>query len=145
MENWRKVFRDGLAPLLSVEHLEALKEALESDDPALLQGSTMMPPFYRSEWLVEGACLLAYPYAAVNGGFLHDDDPSELNIEAAQAGDVEAFFAQTCSGIDQRLADAEEPTPHQLLLEWFDETPRDEMRINLLPEIERELTRRGGL
>jgi hypothetical protein len=37
---WQKVFRVGIAPQLSTPALIALKRALESDDPRLLQGET---------------------------------------------------------------------------------------------------------
>ena len=33
MESWRKVWRDGLEPLLSAGSLEALRRGLANDDP----------------------------------------------------------------------------------------------------------------
>ena len=39
MESWRKVWREGLEPLLSTPSLEALQQALTTDDPRLLQGA----------------------------------------------------------------------------------------------------------
>ena len=44
MDSWRKVWRDGLAPLISTEGLEALRTALCDDDARLLQGATTTPP-----------------------------------------------------------------------------------------------------
>ena len=44
MENWRKVWREGVAPLLSAAGLEALRRALVTDDGRLLQGATTTPP-----------------------------------------------------------------------------------------------------
>ena len=36
MESWRKVWRDGLAPEISMAGLDALRRALLGDDPRLL-------------------------------------------------------------------------------------------------------------
>jgi len=44
MELWRKVWREGVVPILAVEQLEALAHALRTDDPHLLQGCTTTPP-----------------------------------------------------------------------------------------------------
>ena len=44
MESWRKVWREGLAPLLSDNSLRALRRALVEDDPRLIQGATTTPP-----------------------------------------------------------------------------------------------------
>ena len=33
MESWRKVWREGVAPLLSTHSLEALRRGLLNDDP----------------------------------------------------------------------------------------------------------------
>lgn len=62
MEAWRKVWREGVAPLLSDTHLEALEKALVSDDPRLLQGATTTPPplMCVQDWPVEAACALGY-------------------------------------------------------------------------------------
>ena len=60
MESWRMVWRNGMEPLLSTEGLEALRQALMTDDPRLLQGATTTPPplMCVQEWPVEGACAL---------------------------------------------------------------------------------------
>jgi hypothetical protein len=58
IEAWRKVFRDGIAPQLSTTALEALRQALATDDAGLLQGATTAPPPLQTvqDWPVEGAC-----------------------------------------------------------------------------------------
>src|SRR5712692_10367123 len=55
MESWRKVWREGLAPLLSTNGLEALRQALVTDDAQLLQGATTTPPALQcvQDWPVE--------------------------------------------------------------------------------------------
>src|SRR6187397_2364540 len=57
MESWRLVWRDGFVPVISTSGLEALREALKSDDPRLTQGSTTTPPplMCVQDWPVEAA------------------------------------------------------------------------------------------
>jgi hypothetical protein len=54
-------------------------------------------------------------------------------------GAVEDFFARACFAADQRLG---EPAVCRWFLNWFDETPREEMRRVLLNELNHALTRR---
>jgi hypothetical protein len=124
MESWRKVWRQGAAPLLSTEALEALTEALTRDDPRLVQGATTTPPPVQGvqDWPCEGACLLGF--CGWQGDHLETVD------------EVEEFFARMCFEIDARLG---EPAACRWLLNWFDDTPRDEMRQRLLVEVWREL------
>jgi hypothetical protein len=127
MESWRKVWRDGVEPLITTEGLEALKRALVSDDPRLLQGATTTPPplMCVQDWPVEAACAVGYC------GWQGD------GLETV--AEVEEFFARMCFEIDARLG---EPAACRWFLNWFDETPRDEMRRELLPELQRALRRR---
>ncbi len=129
MESWRKVWREGLAPLLSVAGLEALRAALVRDDPRLQQGATTTPPPLQcvQDWPVEGAC--AVGFCGWQGEGLET------------VGEVEEFFARMCFEIDQRLG---EPAGCRWFLNWFDETPRDEMRRQLLAEVNRSLAQRQG-
>lgn len=139
MESWRKVWREGVAQLLSLEHLEALATALETDDVRLLQGATTTPPPLQcvQDWPVEGACALGYAFAACNRGFADNGK----NQEAATVGDVEEFFAICCFECDQRLS---ELAGCRWWLNWWDETPRQEMFALMLPEIKRTLERRNA-
>jgi hypothetical protein len=127
MESWRKVWREGLAPLLSVESLEALRGGLVNDDPRLMQGATTTPPPLQcvQDWPVEGACGLGYCGWQGEG------------LETV--AEVEEFFARMCFEVDQRMG---EPAACRWFLNWFDETPRDEMRRLLLTEVNRALTER---
>lgn len=121
MEAWRKVWREGLAPLLSTEGLEALKQALARDDSRLMQGATTTPPPLHCvlDWPVEGACGVCY--CAWQGDGLET------------VGEVEEFFAKVCFESDTRLG---EPGAVRHFLNWFDDTPRDVMRRELLAEVE---------
>jgi hypothetical protein len=127
MESWRKIWRTGVAPLLSEAGLLALREALKNDDPRLLQGSTTTPPPLQcvQDWPVEGACAVAY--AGWQGDGLKT------------VAQVEEYFAGMCFEIDKRVG---EPAGCRWFLNFFDETPRNEMFALLLPEVELELERR---
>ena len=127
MESWRKVWREGVAPLLSTPSLEALQRALTSDDARLLQGATTTPPPLQcvQDWPVEAACALGFCGWQGEG------------LETV--AEVEEFFARMCFEIDQRLG---EPAACRWFLNWFDETPRVEMREHLLAETARALAQR---
>ena len=127
MESWRNVWRRGVAPLLSMESLEALRLALVHDDPRLLQGATTTPPPLQcvQDWPVEAACALGYCGWQGEG------------LESV--AEVEEYFARSCFECDQLLG---EPAACRWFLNWFDETPRDEMRQLLLAEVNRSLAQR---
>src|SRR6266702_2532294 len=127
MESWQNVWRKGVVPLLSTESLEALRQALVNDDPRLLQGATTTPPPLQcvQDWPVEAACALGYCGWQGEG------------LESV--AEVEEYFARLCFEVDQRLG---EPAACRWFLNWFDETPRDEMRSLLLPEVNRTLAQR---
>ncbi len=129
MEAWRKVWREGVAPQLSTAGLEALRLALTTDDPRLLQGATTTPPPLQcvQEWAVEAACAVGFC------GWQGD------GLETV--AEVEEFFARVCFEADQALG---EPASCRWFLNWFDETPREEMRRLLLAEVGRLLAQRLG-
>lgn len=127
MESWRKVWREGLAPEVSTAGLDALRRALIQDDPRLLQGATTSPPPLQcvQDWPVEGACGLGYC------GWQGD------GLETV--AQVEEFFARSCFEADRRLG---EPAACRWFLNWFDDTPREEMRRQLVAEVNRTLAQR---
>lgn len=127
MENWRNTWRQGIAPLLSTPSLEVLRQALVKDDLRLMQGSTTSPPPLQcvQDWPVEAACALGYC------GWRGD------GLETV--GEVEEYFARMCFEIDQLLG---EPAACRWFLNWFDDTPRQEMRRELLVEVQRSLAER---
>ncbi len=128
MKVWQKVWREGVEPLLSGKGLEALRKALETDDGRLQQGVTTTPPplMCVQDWPCEGACALGYC------GWKGD------GLETV--GEVEEFFARMCYEVDVRMG---EPAAVRWFLNWFDETPRDEMRKSLLAEVLAALAARG--
>src|SRR5438046_3007831 len=118
-ERWQRDFRAGIAPILSTAGLEKLQWALQSDDTRLLQGATTMPPPLQcvQDWPVEAACGLGYCGWQGEG------------LETV--AEVEEFFARVCFEADQCLG---EPAACRWFLNWFDETPRGDIRQQLLPE-----------
>jgi hypothetical protein len=127
MDSWRKIWRDGFAPLLSTTGLQALKNALREDDGRLLQGATTSPPpmMCVQDWPVEATCAIGF--CAWQGEGLET------------VGEVEEFFARACHEADTRLG---EPAACRYFLNWFDDTPRDQMRRLLLEEVEFALSQR---
>jgi len=129
VESWRVVWRDGFAPLLSSERLRRLLDILRRDDRRLTQGSTTTPPplMCVADWPCEAGCALVCSYC----------EWGETTV-----GQAETEFARLCFEADQRLG---EPAACRWFLNWFDDCPRNEMRIELAAEVELELTRRGDL
>lgn len=121
MSPWQRVWRFGIAPLLTPAGLAALRDALESDDPRLIQGSTTEPmpvPLFAHE-PVEGACAVAFSLWRGNA--------------TERVGTLHRAFRSLCASADDLL---DEPLGTMVFLNWFDETPRAEMRRELLAEID---------
>lgn len=129
MESWRKVWRDGFAPGMSVAALEVLLVGLEKNDPAILQGATTSPPplMCVQDWPVEGADAIGF--AGWKGENL------------STVGEVEEYFAKMCFEADQRL---DEPAACRWFLNWFDDTPRLEAFASLAEEIKSVLREKNN-
>lgn len=127
MTTWQYVWHHGIAPGLSVAALEALRKALETDDPRLVQGKTMEPvPLHCNYALpVQAACAIGYCGWHGNG--------------YRTVAEVEEYFARTCAEVDQRLG---EPAAVRYFLNWFDDIPRAEMRQLMLVEVNKSLRER---
>lgn len=126
MDLWRKVFRQGFAPQLPTEALRSLRQALADDDRRLLQlATTDLPPLraYEDE-PVGQAC--AVGFCGLIGGL-------KLN------GEVNRFFDAVCAECDRLL---EEPAISRHFLNYWDYTPRPDMRREVGAEIDLELERR---
>jgi hypothetical protein len=121
MESWRQIWRDGFVPSLATRGLEALRDGLRADDPRITQGSTTTPPplMCVRDWPIEASCCLAYCGWQGEG--------------LTTVGQAEEYYARLCFDADQRLG---EPAGCRWFLNWFDDTPRNEMRRELLAEVE---------
>ena len=130
MEAWQKVWRDRIAPQLSAVELRALWYGLKEDDPAILQRVNCLPAniMMRNQEFPIGACSITY--AGWKGNCLN-------TVERC-----EEFFARVCFNCDQAIG---EPAGCRHFLNWHDETPREEMRVALLEEVERVLDERRGI
>lgn len=129
MRPWQEVWRKGYAKVFSTRALEELGTALHFNLPQLVQGVTTGPPPLpvNQDKPCEQADAIGY-CGWIGEGLI-------------TVGQVEEFFAKSCFDVDQRLG---EPAGCRWFLNWFDDTPRDEMRRELLAEIVRELDIRRG-
>lgn len=125
LPSWKQVWRNGIAPNLTTAGLVSLQEALIGDDPRLIQGSTSSPPplMCVQDWPVEATDAIAY------AGW--QDNPGLETV-----GQVEEFWARICFECDNRLG---EPAACRWFLNWWDETPRNMARDELLAEVQREI------
>lgn len=121
MELWRKVWRQGVAPQLSREQIAAMRDALRLDDERLLQGATTTPPpmMCVQDWPCEGGCLIGLSWMLTHPG--------------ATVGEVEEHFASVCRKADELL---NEPAACRWWLNFWDDTPRDVARRELIGEID---------
>ena len=120
MEKWRRVWRVGLVPHLSRAGLLALRSALRHDDSRLIQGVVTSPPplDVLLDCTVEGTC--AVSYCGWRGEGLRS------------VGKVEEYFHRICDAADRAFA---EPAACRYFLNWFDDVPREQMRRELLAEV----------
>lgn len=127
MESWRLVWRRGFAPTLPTAGLEALAVALRDDDIRIHQGATTTPPplLCVQDWPCEKADAIAF--CGWQGHRLRT------------VGQVEEFYAKALHDADERYG---ELAACRWFLNWFDDTPRAEMRRELLAEVEAELLAR---
>ncbi len=127
MESWRIVWRKGILPQLTRKNLEFLQAGLLADDPRILQGATTSPVPMECvrDWPVEAACLIGYCAVVDHDGF-----------GSAIVKDVEEQFARICFAANCTLG---EPAAIRWFLNWADDTPRDEMRREMLAEVNRAL------
>jgi hypothetical protein len=130
VESWRAVWRKGIAPQLSREGLASLRDALRRDDARLLQGATTSPPplMCVQDWPLDGCDAVAWCYWRGGDGL-------------ATVGAVEEAFARACFECDQKLG---EPAACRWFRNWYDEAPRDEVRRELLAEVELALAGAGA-
>lgn len=122
MEPWLTSWHDHIAPRMTDAELRALAEGLRNDDPAWRQDSTTYPYAWAWDYPCEAGCAIAYA-------------AWKSLSEPAVVEDVWKRF-DTIVGRGGMLYDA---IP---FIRWHDDTPRDVVRRDLLPEVERVLANR---
>ncbi len=130
MDSWRKTWRDGLAPQISTEGLEALRAALCNDDDRLMQGATTTPPPLQCarDWPVEAACGITLC------GWLGEG--------LKTVAEAQEYFAKRCFDCDQVM---QEPAACRWFLNFWDDEPRDSLLSKMIPEVIMELDRRSRI
>lgn len=126
-EKWRIVWRNGIAHQLSTPGLLALAKALTEDSSTLLQGVTCYPPlmdFFRDQAVLAAD---AIGFACWQGDGI------------STVGELEGRFQEICTAADLVF---NEPAACRYFLNHYDDTPRENMRIELLPEVQLEIKRR---
>ncbi len=128
MEKWRRVWREGFVPNFSEAGLCALLSGLINNDGRLLQGLSFAPPPLAewSECAVEGACAISYTGWRGEG--------------RETIGELEQYFNEICERADAVFS---EPAACRFFFNWYDDTPREVMRRELLAEV--TLALRGKL
>lgn len=130
MEGWRSTWRQGIALCLSGEALAALRDGLAADDPALLQGEAVQPhPFQVNGQRPAAGCCAAC-YGAWKAG------------EVATVAEVEEYFARVCRDADAHIG---HPASVRFFFGGWDDLPRETIRLELLAEVDREISRRAAI
>jgi hypothetical protein len=124
MQSAELIWKQGFQPSISTDGLKALYTALVTDDRRLTQGSTTTPPplMCVRDWPVEAACAIGF--CGWQGDGLQT------------VGEVEEYFAKACYKADQVMG---EPAACRWFLNYFDDSPRDQMRAELAKWIGDEL------
>ena len=123
-DGWQRAWREGFAPLLSTPALEALRDGLAANDPALLQNVIASPLDLRGA-PCDGACAIAY---AIWKG-----------EQIVLAEKVRDRFYEVCCKVRGRL---DISYGDNLFIDWFDRTLREGCFPILRAEVEHELARR---
>lgn len=128
MESWRKVWREGIAPHLLTDGLKSLLVALRKDDPRIIQGANTLPYPEKSvpDWPVEACDAVCWTY--------WQGRPS-VSLE-----EIELQFATICYTCNETLG-YEAITQ---FLDAYDRWPRQEMRQNMIEEVELVLAHRAA-
>lgn len=118
MESWRKAWREGIAPQLSIAGLERLRQHLEEGGRLLLQGATTHPPAYTANLDLPVECCCPIGTALLTNG--------------ATVRDIINQFSDVCDSASWRLG---EQSACRYFLNWWDENNKQLVVTELLAEI----------
>src|SRR5262245_60946056 len=129
MYNWKRVWRQGLAPQMSRKALAVLRDALAADDARLLTDFTTspLPDTDEHDNDVPTVCVRACPLA-----FCGWQGEGLTYVE-----DVEEFFSRLAQAADGLTG---EPHCVRHFTRFVDDWPRDRWVPLLLAEVERSLS-----
>jgi hypothetical protein len=124
-----EIFHAGIAHRLGLEGLIALRDALQADDPALLQNETVLPDIntHDRRETCTGACAIGL--ALWRG------------LELQTIGEVEYRFCSLAVAVDAQLGAGS----CMRWVQWFDELERNQMRRELLPQVLRAIEHEEGV
>jgi hypothetical protein len=130
LHSYQYVWREGFAPLLSLPALEALAAGLARNDPALIQGRTMLPEALMSN--AEKPLTAADPvvYAMWKAG------------EIRTVAEADEAFNRLCYEADMKLG---EPAAVRYHLNWWDDEPRALVFRELYSEVTRTIAERKAV
>jgi hypothetical protein len=123
-----RCFHEGFVPQMATAELLAREAGLLADDAHLLQGATTSPPPIVSclDWPLLACCPVTY------GAW--------RSRPLTTVADAEELFAQRCFEADNLLG---EEAGCRHLLNWLDDSGRQEMRHQLLAEVRLALASRN--
>lgn len=123
----RDAFRVGIAPQFTTETIVALRDALANDDERLIQHTTTEPPplLCVADWPIRCGCGVAFCCWV-----------GEMLIKVAE---VHESFGRVIVESDRLLGGVAKTSA---FLHFWDDTPRDQMRAELLTEVELILSER---
>lgn len=126
-ETWQLVWRTGIAPQLDLAALAALRDGLARDDATLVQGRSVVPPGMEcvADWPIEAGDCITYALWQSH--------------RVATVGDATDQWAAIMARCDAII---EEKAGCRWLLNWYDDTPREVMRRELLAEVVRAVQER---
>jgi hypothetical protein len=122
IEAWRRTWRVGLVPQLTLAGLEGLLKALQEDSPGLITGSSTKPPALQAfeDLPLEGACPLCTALL----------DGSSLSACSVRLMDLE--FARVAWNCDKLCG---EPGAVRYFCNQVDSWTRPELIRHLIPEV----------
>lgn len=131
MEQWRRYFRHGIAPLVENAQLEYVLGILKSDSEKMCQGDTVI---LRKVIAESGLTYYHGDLPPVSGCFV---SLIHMSDEKLTANEVDAKFGPfLCRvGLNHGLSSH--------FINWFDDSPREEVRRELIAEIELVLDARN--
>lgn len=124
MEAWREDWREKIAPKLTAAGLTALRDALLTQDPALIQGRTVLPTgkYDKGHLPIEACCGVGY---------------------GVWKGEGLTTLQEVWKRWEEICIPAGKPAVRGFIGYW-DRTPLDEIARDLVPEIELALANRPG-